>query len=390
MTEREPTGLRLLLVGFGRVGRALAEILVGRAAYPALAGRPELDGLRVVGITTGSRGALADPAGVDLASALAAVEGGGRFTPEHPAWSELGTAEAVATLDYDVLVELSPLSVAGRGEPALGWVRTALGRGRHVVSANKGPVAWGYRELAALAAEQGVSFLFESTVMDGAPVYNLARHCLPGVTVERVEGVLSSTTNVILEALAEGLPLEAALERARDAGVVEADPEDDLAGWDAAVKLACLANVLMGVELEPEEVERTDVREIERERLAAARARGRRLKLVARAERRGSRAEGGAGSAGSAGAVGSAESGVRATVEAVELPLEDPLAQVAGTGSALRLVTDLPGRLVIVEEAPDLRTTAYGVLADLLHLLDRPGAVIGRPHLPIPGRDAKR
>jgi len=356
LTTSGPGGLRLLLVGFGRVGRVLAEILVDRDSYPALAARPEVDGIRVVGITTGSRGALADPAGIDLGSALTAVGDGGRFTPEHPAWSELGTAEAVASLDYDVLVELSPLSVAGRGEPALGWVRTALDRGRHVVSANKGPVAWGYRELAALAAERGVSFLFESTVMDGAPVFNLARHCLPGVTVERVEGVLNSTTNVILGAMDEGLSFEAALGQAREAGVVEADPEDDLAGWDAAVKLACLANVLMGGSLEPEDVERTDVREIAPERLAAARGRGRRLKLVARAEWQG----GGEG--------GSSEARIRATINAVELPLEDPLAQVAGTSSALRLVTDLPGRLVMVEEAPDLRTTAYGVLADLLDL----------------------
>lgn len=356
MTEPGPGGVRLLLVGFGRVGRALAEILVETRAdgssHPGLAARPELEGLRVVGITTGSRGALAEPAGIDLASALDAVRGGGRFTPEHAAWSDLDTDGAVATLDYDVLVELSPLSVSGRGAPALGWVRTALDRGRHAVSANKGPVAWGYRELSALAAERGVSFLFESAVMDGAPVFNLARHCLPGATVERVEGVLNSTTNVILEGMAEGLSFEAALDRARQAGVVEADPEDDLAGWDAAVKLACLASVLMGAELRPEEVGRTDVRGISAERLAAARANGRRLKLVAKAERK----EDGA---------------VRGRVEAVELPSEDPLAQVAGTSSALRLVTDLPGRLVIVEEEPDLRTTAYGVLADVLDLPSR-------------------
>ncbi|MGD2115559.1 MAG: homoserine dehydrogenase [Acidobacteriota bacterium] len=338
-----PRPLRLLLSGFGRVGRTLAQILVER---PGAFG----DRFRVVGITTGASGSLADPAGLDLAAALERLRSRGRFAEGDPGWSGLGTAEAARTLGYDVLVELSPLSVAGRGEPALGYCRTALDRGRHVVSANKGPVAWGYSELSALAAARGVRFRFESTVMDGAPVFNLVERCLPGATVERFEGVLNSTTNVILSELERGLGFDAALERARQAGVVEANPEDDLAGWDAAVKAACLARVLLGAEIPPEEVERTDIRDVDPARPAGARERGTRLKLVAEGER--TRGPG----------------GPRVRVRLRELPLEDPLAQVAGTSSALRLVTDLPGRLVVVEEGPDLRTTAYGVLADLASL----------------------
>jgi homoserine dehydrogenase len=344
--------IRVLFSGFGRVARTLTEILVRREDFPGLAGAPPIE---VIGITTGGSGALVDPEGLDLERVLEEVSLHGRFTTAHPGAAALDTATAARVLDYDVLVEMSPLTVAGRGEPARSYVRTALERGRHAVSANKGPVAWGYRELSRLAAERGVSFLFESTVMDGAPVFCLRDHCLPGASLERVEGVLSSTTNVILSAMEEGLGFDEALERAREAGVVEADPEDDLAGWDAAVKLACLANVLMGADLAPEDVVRTDVREIDPERVAevAGRSgdRAARVKLVARAVRAGS--------------------GVAAGVEAEEVPQGDPLAQVAGTGSALRLVTDLPGRLVVVEEAPDLRTTAYGVLADLLRLPPR-------------------
>lgn len=340
--------LRALFVGFGRVGRALTEILVHREDYPGLAAAPPIE---VIGITTGRSGALVDPEGLDLERVLEEVRRHGRFTTAHAGAAALDTATAARVLDYDVLVEMSPLSVARRGEPALSFVRTALERGRHAVSANKGPVAWGYRELARLAAERGVAFRFESTVMDGAPVFGLLDHCLPGSSLERVEGVLNSTTNVILSAMEQGCGFEEALERARQAGVVEADPEDDLAGWDAAVKLACLANVLMGADLAPEDVVRTDVRDVDPERLADAAARGDRIKLVARAVRAGT--------------------GVAAGVEAEEVPLGDPLAQVAGTSSALRLVTDLPGRLVMVEEEPDLRTTAYGVLADLLRLPPR-------------------
>jgi len=340
--------LRALFVGFGRVARTLTEILAHREDLPGLVkARP----IEVVGITTGRSGALVDPEGLDLERVLDEVRRHSRFTTAHPGAAALDTGTAARVLEYDVLVEMSPLSVAGRGEPALSAVRTALERGRHAVTANKGPVAWGYKELARLAAERGVSFLFESTVMDGVPVFCLRDHCLPGTSVERVEGVLNSTTNVILSEMEEGVAFDIALERAREAGVVEADPEDDLAGWDAAVKLACLANVLMGADLAPEEVVRTDVREIGPERLADAVERGVRIKLVARAVRAGS--------------------GVAAGVEAEEVPLGDPLAQVTDTSSALRLVTDLPGRLVVVEEEPDLRTTAYGVLADLLRLPPR-------------------
>jgi len=349
LSAQEAAPLRALFAGFGRVGRTLAEILAHRHEYPGLAGAPPIE---VVGITTGGSGALVDPAGLDLARALDEVRRHDRFTTAHSAAAAIDTATAARVLEYDVLVEMSPLSVAGRGEPACSYVRTALGRGRHVVSANKGPVAWAYRELAAQAAERGVAFRFESTVMDGAPVFGLRDHCLPGTSIERVEGVLNSTTNVILSEMEAGRGFEEALERARQAGVVEADPEDDLAGWDAAVKLACLANVLLGVDLAPEAVERTDVREIAPERLAAARDRGARVKLVARAER----------------PRPGVAAGVAARVEAEEVPLGDPLAQVSGTSSALRLVADLAGRLVVVEEEPDLRTTAYGVLADLLRL----------------------
>ncbi len=357
--------IRVLFSGFGRVGRTLAEILAEPPSGSAPAFGESLERLteriRVVGITTGSSGALVDPAGLDLAVALERIRERGRFAPGDPGWSELDTARAVEELDYDALAEMSPLSVSGRGEPALGFVRTALSRGRHAVSANKGPVAWGYAELAELAADRGVRFRFESTVMDGAPVFNLVERCLPGAVVERIEGVVNSTTNVILSEMEQGLAFDDALERAREAGVVEAEPEDDLAGWDAAVKAVCLGRVLMGAEITPDRVARTDVRDVAPKRLAAARERGHRVKLVARVER-------GSG----------AQAAVRATVEARELPLDDPLAQVAGASSALRLVTDLPGRLVLVEEEPDLRTTAYGVLADLMSLLpssDRAGSL---------------
>ncbi len=345
---RQASGpLRLLLVGFGHVGRRLAELLLERGSYPALAG---LDAV-VVGVVTGRHGAIAHRGGVDLREALLAVQGGRDFS-RHPHCVPLQTTAAVAELEYDVLVDTSPLSVAGRGEPATSWIRAALERGRHVVTCNKGPIAWSYRELAALAAARGCRLLFEATVMDGAPVFSLARHCLRGNRVRRVAGIVNSTSNLVLELLQEGATLEGAVAEAQRRGVAEADPDLDQDGWDAAVKLACLANVVMGGELQPELVSRTSVREVSREQLAAARAAGRHLKLVAEAWWDGDRVVG--------------------RVRPAELPPDDAFAHVRGTGSMLRLETDILGTLVVAEEHPDLSSTAYGVIADLFEILGPP------------------
>ena len=337
--------MRALLLGFGQVGRRLAALLAERG--PERRGHPGLDALdlSVVGIVTGRHGALANPAGIDLAAALAELTRAGSLAA-HPDRTDLDSLAAVRTLDYDVLVELTPLAIRDRGEPAISHVREALLAGRHVVSANKGPIAWAHAELAALARDRGLCFLFESTVMDGTPVFNLVRHCLRGDTLVRIEGILNSTTNVILCGMEEGLSLEEALDRARAAGVLEADPADDLEGWDAAVKIAALANVFLGGTLRPEDVERESLAAIDPERVRDAAARGRRIKMVCEVYRDGE--------------------GIDGRVAARELSLDNPFALVAGTSSILRLTTALLGKLVITEEDPDLTTTAYGVISDLL------------------------
>jgi homoserine dehydrogenase len=342
MAAATPRPLRLLLVGFGNVGRTLAEILRDRSRYPGLAG---LD-VALVGITTGSHGALLDPRGIDPARALAAYAagtlGGGGADPRAT------TLAAVRELDYEVLVELSPLSVRERGEPAIAHVRAALGRGRHVVTANKGPVAWAYRELAALARANGCRLLHEATVMDGAPVFNLARQCLAGDVIVRLDGVLNSTCNVVLSLIERGATLAEGVVEAQRLGIAESDPALDLDGWDAAVKLAALANAAMGIDLAPEEVARQSLREVDEAWVRGAPVRGFRIKMVAGAERNGDPAH--------------------AFVAARELALEHPFARTEGAGSVLRIATDLMGTIVLAEEAPDLKTTAYGVIADLLEI----------------------
>jgi homoserine dehydrogenase len=339
--------MKLLLLGFGNVGRRLAEILVDRASYPGLA---DLD-VSVVGIITRSHGAADKDRGLDLQRALTQIAEHGHFvTPGsgYPNPSALDSNLALRVLDYDVMVEMTPLDIPGRGAAAINHIRIAMERGKHVITCNKGPIAWAWRPLRDLARERGVAFLYETTVMDGAPVFNLAQLCLQGNTVLKVEGILNSTTNYILGEMEKGASLEDAVKGAQRLGIAEADPANDLEGWDAAVKVSALANVLLDANLPPEEVERESLIAVTPERIREVLDRGCRLKVVCEAFREGGKVTG--------------------RVRVREIPLADPFALVAGTGSILRFTTDIVGKLVLTEEDPDLSTTAYGVISDLFRL----------------------
>jgi homoserine dehydrogenase len=338
--------LRLLFLGFGNVGRELARLLLAREVWL------RDQGLRfpVVGVLTRSHGPRVDPEGLDLAALCGSPPPTSSLASPDSVFGSTSPSAVTTIRDLpaDIVVEMTPLRVDLRGEPATTHVRTALEAGKHVVSANKGPVAWAYRRLADLARAHGRRFLFESTVMDGTPLFSLARRTLAGCRVLGCRGVLNTTTTYVLGRMAEGRDLAEAVGEARARGFAEADPSLDLEGWDAAVKLVCLANALMGRDLVPEEVDREGIGHLTRKDLVREANRGRVIRLVAE--------------------VG--EEGL-ARVRPAALPPGDPLALVSGTSSAVTLTTDLMGSLTIFEHSPALGQTAYGVFRDLLEIAGR-------------------
>jgi homoserine dehydrogenase len=223
-----------------------------------------------------------------------------------------------------------------------------LGRGRHVISCNKGPLAFAFREIRKSADENGVAFLHETTVMDGSPVFDMARNCMRGNTILRIDGILNSTSNYVLCAMEKGQSFAEGVAGAQAEQIAEADPSNDLDGWDASVKIVALANVLMGADLKPEDVDRESMAGITPERVKTARERGNRIKMVCSAWRE--------------------NNAVKASVKASEVPLEHPFALVDATGSIVRFETDLLGKILMTEENPDITTTAYGVITDLYAL----------------------
>jgi homoserine dehydrogenase len=294
---------------------------------------------RLAGVATRRAGWVADPEGLNP---LALLNG---HWPQRTNREVLpNVAEWLDRSRADVFFETSSLDPLG-GQPAIEHLRAALQHGAHAVSANKGPVVYAYAELLSLARERGKSFLCESTVMDGVPIFSLFPAGLPAVELRSFSGVLNSTTNVVLSEVEKGLSFEEAIRRAQALGVAETDPANDLDGWDAAVKVVALATVLMGVPVRLDQVQRTGLRDLSAEKIRSVRAAGMRYKLVCRAERRGA--------------------GVECSVRPELLLAGDPLANLEGTSSAVRFDLDVFS-FSIVEHNPGIEATAYGLLADFL------------------------
>jgi homoserine dehydrogenase len=333
--------LRLAMLGYGNVGRAFIALAAEKDAE--LQARYGLR-LRFTGGLTRSAGGWQHPAGVapaDLqegwtagrlpAGATVFAGGGAAFTAECPA---------------DVLIELTTLEPLS-GEPATSHVRAALAAGRHVVTANKGPVAHAYRSLRALAAERGVALRFESTVLDGLPIFNLAEFTLPATRISGLRGPLNSTSNFVLSQMADGRALEEAVAAAQAAGIAEANPAYDLDGWDAAVKATVLANVLLETDLRPQDVAREGLGKEAMRQAMATLPEGYSLKQMVEVER-------------------DAAGAVRATVTLRALPPGDPLAYLSGMETGILLRTDTMGDLTLIEGEGGPGQTAFGVLADVI------------------------
>ena len=176
--------------------------------------------------------------------------------------------------------------------------------------------------------------------MDGVPIFSLFPLGLPATDLRGFSGVLNSTTNVVLTEIEKGRSFDEAIRRAQQMGIAETDPSADLDGWDAAVKVAALAIVLLGVPLKLDQVRRTGIRELSEEKIRSVRNSGMRYKLVCRAERRGV--------------------GVDCSVQPELLLASDPLANLEGSSSAIRFDLDVFG-LSLVEHNPGIEATGYGL-----------------------------
>jgi len=342
--------VRLCLLGFGNVARSFCALLEHQER--ALA---DAHGLRVLVSAAGTRRAsMLAPEGLAPAAVLAAAPAGATL-PEPPRSAH----DLLAASGADVLVELTVME-EDFAPVATGHIEAAFDLGMDVVTANKGPIAWNWDRIAARAAATGHRIRFESTVMDGLPVFSLLEFTLTDCSLLGFEAIFNSTTNFMIDATARGQSFDAALKHAQDAGFAEADPSHDIDGWDAACKAAALANVAMGAGITPADVDKESLRDVPLARIERAYAAGRRLRLVTSVWR--------GGEAGGAAASGRPAGPVVARVRATELDIDHPLAPLSQESLGVVLHTDLMGDVLVAEIGALVPQTAYGVYADLLHL----------------------
>jgi len=331
--------VRLCLLGFGSVARAFCTLLAQQETVLA-----ERHGLHVLVTAAGTRnGSLLARSGMTPAAVLAAVGD----VPDPPQAAR-SAHDLIAASRANVLVELTVME-KDFAPVATGHIESAFALGMDVVTANKGPIAWNWPRVSAAAAAAGRRIRFESTVMDGLPVFSLLESTLPDCRLLGFEAVFNATTNYIIDAMGTGRSFDEALAHVQAEGYAEADPAHDIDGWDAACKAAALANVAMDAGITPADIDRQSLRDVPLKRIAQARSNGNRLRLVTTAWRE--------------------ESGrVRGRVRATELDIDHPLAPVGGESLGAILHTDLMASVFVCEIAALVPQTAYGVYADLLHL----------------------
>jgi homoserine dehydrogenase len=342
---------RVCFIGFGNVGRALARLLSMKAAD--LASRYEIE-CKVTGVASRTLGWLAQADGfaaTELSAAVPtgetsndAIFGGATKADGIREWLELTKPDAVfetTSLNHET------------GQPAIEYLKAVLNSGAHAITANKGAVVYGYDELSELADRVGKKFFFESTVADSAPVFSLFRETLPAVNLRGFSALLSSTCNLIIEAMEAGRTFDEGVGTAQELGVTETDPSHDVDGWDATVKVCALSSVLMSTPLVPSQVKREGIRGLTSQVVQAARAEGKPYKLVARAQRL-------------------ADGSITSSVRPEQVGLSEPLGNVRGTSLAVHFELDMMPGLTITSHRPNLQSTAYGLLADFINAVKTP------------------
>ncbi|MDD1676251.1 MAG: homoserine dehydrogenase [Methanomicrobiales archaeon] len=322
--------MKIALLGFGSVGQGIARVLAERDL-----------GITITALAD-SKSGIIDPNGISLESVLARKEQTGSCGK-----TGITAEEIVRTADYDALVEVTPTNVQD-GEPALSHIRTALARGKHAVTSNKGPIAIALPQLRALAQGRGVQLRYEATVCGAIPIFHTLEHGLGGNRFLAIRGVMNGTCNYILSRMAaEGLTYDQALMEARQLGYAEADPTYDVRGIDTAIKLVILANSIWGLGARLPDVDVTGIDRVTPEALSLAEKQDCTVRLIGEAIQEPSLLR----------------------VSPRILSKDHPLV-VYGTLNAITLETDLAGELTFIGKGAGSRETASAVIGDLIFIRD--------------------
>lgn len=315
--------LRVAIAGLGTVGAAVADLIVSRnTLINARCGREIL--ISAVSARDRHRDRGVDLTGID--------------------WFE-DAAEMAMQADAEVVLEL----IGGEEGIAKTVCENAISSGRHVVTANKALLAMHGTALAKAAENASVGLLYEASVAGGIPVIKSLREGFAGNKISSVHGILNGTCNYILTTMREtGREFDDVLTEAQDLGYAESDPSVDVDGIDAAHKLALLASVAFGAEVNFHAVHVEGIQFISADDIAFASELGYRIKLL--------------------GIANQTELGVEQRVHPAMVPIDSPLAHVEGVFNAVVVEADAIGTSVLQGKGAGAKPTASAVVSDLIDI----------------------
>lgn len=332
--------MKIVILGFGAVGQGVARVIALKKEYLL-----DKYGLHLDIVAAADRsGAAVSENGLDPEVLLQTKTETGKISqyPEH-GLEDVSGLELLDKVEYDCLVEVTPTNIED-GEPALSHMLKAMTNGKSVVTSNKGPLALSFPRLTEAAQKSGAQFKYEASVGGAMPIINLAHDTLAGSNVESVYGILNGTTNYILSRMAkEGSSYEQTLNEARELGIAETDPTQDVDGWDAACKIVILANSVLNMQTTLKDVTVEGISQITPESMALAKKEGYLIKLI-----------------------GEASQDVLEV--SPRLVREGSPFAVEGTLNVATLKTDLAEDVTVVGKGAGSIETASAILSDLLNI----------------------
>jgi homoserine dehydrogenase len=337
--------VRLVLVGLGNLGQRFCELLPQKAAL--LADRYALR-LVVAGAADSRGAAYAPDDGLDPAL-IALIKRRKGTVASYPRLGRPGwrAHDLVGRADAQVLLEASPVNLSAGAEPGITCIRTALRRGMHVVTPNKGPIVTAFDELHELAQMSGVRLRFDGTVAGGLPALSVGTRDLRGAMIERIEAVPNLSSGLVADGLASGETWDEAMAAARAAGTLEGDGAWDLDGWDAAAKLVIIANAVLEYPASMGDVSRRGLRSVDGAELRSAADAGCAYRLLATAVRQ-------------------ADGTYTLAVSPVALPQSHLLGRMGPYGMGVVYHTDIYGAIALTIEERDPTPSAATMLRDVL------------------------
>lgn len=329
--------MRIIICGFGTVAQSLTKLMVSRMddLYAKYGIKP-----RIVGVFD-SRGGATDTSGLDPNRLIEVKKKFGTVKNYDKSKKILTGQDIIDNIDADVLIETTASNYKD-AEPGMSHIISAMKRGMHVISVNKGPLALAFPSLMELATYNRVLLRFSGTVGGGTPILDYAKNSLRGEQITSFAGILNGTTNYILTNMAHGMSFATALKDARGRGYVEADESLDLDGYDAAAKLVILANWVMGMKVTMPDIKRTGIRNVTTEDIKNATKRKSAVKLIASCNK-------------------------ELIVAPSEVPIDDPLC-VNGTLNAISFTSEHSGTQTIIGRGAGGTETASSILRDLLDI----------------------